>query len=201
MPFLPARDGVMLHYALHDYTDPWTDAPVLFLQHGFGRNARLWFNMIPTLGRFYRVVCPDMRGLGGSSRDFDLTQGFTLDNLLSDVLGIADALGAAQLTSVIALAPDGAVIHASRAGVGGLHTVRIRGAAVLGVRIAGPAIDEYPTPMPSATMRRLTFSALGLDPAMLAHRTLAPRAAREPHRTVESVVAHLAVHVLPRQGR
>ena len=119
----------------------------------------------------------------------------------AETAAIADVLGAAQLTSVIALAPDGAVIHASRAGAGGLHTVRIRGAAVLGVRIAGPAIDEYPTPMPSAAMRRIAFSALGLDPAVLAHRTLAPRAPREPHRTVERVAEHLAVHVLPRQGR
>ncbi len=37
MPAVKAQDGVCLHYELHDYTDPWKNAPVLILQHGFGR--------------------------------------------------------------------------------------------------------------------------------------------------------------------
>lgn len=93
MPYLSARDGVKLHYAIHDYTDPWKPAPVLILQHGFGRTGRLWFNMIPYLSRFYRVICPDMRGVGDSARDFDLQGGLTLDILLNDILDIAGTLG------------------------------------------------------------------------------------------------------------
>lgn len=94
MPFVTAKDGVKLHYALHDYTDPWDDAPILILQHGYGRSGRFWFSLIPYLTRFYRVVCPDLRGLGQSSKDFDLAAGISVENYLSDLLVIADSLGA-----------------------------------------------------------------------------------------------------------
>ena len=62
-----ARDGVELHVAVHDFTDPWREAPILLLQHGFGRSGKFWFNLIPYLARFYRVVCPDLRGVGQSA--------------------------------------------------------------------------------------------------------------------------------------
>jgi len=92
MPFATARDGVKLHYAIHDFTDPWKNAPTLILQHGYGRTGRFWYNLIPYLARWYRVVCPDLRGLGQSSKDFDLDTGFTVENFTGDVLAVADAL-------------------------------------------------------------------------------------------------------------
>jgi 3-oxoadipate enol-lactonase len=94
MPFVTANDGVRLHYVLHDYTDPWKQAPILLLQHGFSRSSRFWYNMIPYLSRFYRVVTPDLRGLGESSRDFNLDAGITVENYLADLISIADSLGA-----------------------------------------------------------------------------------------------------------
>lgn len=96
MPFVTARDGVKLHYALHDYTDPWSDAPILILQHGYGRSGRFWFSLIPYLARFYRVVCPDLRGLGQSSKDFDLAAGISVENYQADLLAIADSLNASS---------------------------------------------------------------------------------------------------------
>jgi electron transfer flavoprotein alpha/beta subunit len=113
-----------------------------------------------------------------------------------EVAAIAELLDVAQLTHVVALAPDGALIHASRISGRELQTVRVRGDAVLGVRIAGPPVDEYPTPVPSKSMRRLELAALGLDPMVLAHRALPPRAPAQPKKTVERIVEHLAVHVV-----
>jgi electron transfer flavoprotein alpha/beta subunit len=118
---------------------------------------------------------------------------------LPEVAAIAELLDAAQLTHVVAIAPDGGVIHASRVAGTELQTCRVRGTAVLGLRIAGPAIEEYPTPMPSATMKRLELAALGLDPVVLGHRALPPRSGQTPRRTVERVAEHLAVHLRPRR--
>ncbi len=120
-----------------------------------------------------------------------------------EVAAIAELMDAVQLTHIVALAPDrnGKVIHASRStGRGELQTVRVRGPAVFGVRMAGAAIDEYPTPMPSSSMKRLELSTLGLDPIVLGHRALPPRASREPRRTVDRVAEHLAAHLVPRRG-
>lgn len=113
-----------------------------------------------------------------------------------EVAAIAELLDAAQLTHVVAIAPDGSVIHASRIAGSELQTCRVRGHAVIGIRIAGAAIEEYPTPTPSASMRRLDLASLGLDPVVLGHRALPPRATQQPRRTVERVAEHLAVHVI-----
>jgi len=118
-----------------------------------------------------------------------------------EVAAIAELLDVAQLTHVVSIAPDGATIHASRAAGNALQTIRVRGPAVIGLRIAGPAIDEYPTPTPSASMKRLDLPAIGLDPAVIAHRALPPRAPQNPRHTIERVAEYLAVHVVPRSPR
>jgi electron transfer flavoprotein alpha/beta subunit len=119
---------------------------------------------------------------------------------LAEVAALAELTEAAQLTHVVALAPDAATIRASRAAGTTLQTVRIHGPAVIGVRIAGPPIDEYPTPTPSASMRRLELVALGLDPAVLGHRALPPRARQPACRSIDRAADHLVVHLAPRKG-
>jgi hypothetical protein len=118
----------------------------------------------------------------------------------AEVAAIAELTDAAQLTRVVAIAPDAMTVHASRAAGAMLQTVRIHGPAVIGLRIAGSPIDEYPTPTPSASMRRLDLVALGLDPAVLGHRALPPRASQPARRNVERVAEHIALHAAPRKG-
>jgi len=115
-----------------------------------------------------------------------------------EVAAIAELLDFAQLTRVVALAPDGEVTHALRITGTQLVSCRVRGSAVIGVRIAGAPVEESPPPAPSASMKRLDLAALGLDPIVLGHRALPPRTSREPRRTVERVADYLAAHVAPR---
>ena len=75
MPLLKRAGAPDINYVLDDYTDPWRNAPYLILQHGSGRSSRFWYSWVPYLSRFYKVVRPDVRGLGGSSADFDFSQG------------------------------------------------------------------------------------------------------------------------------
>lgn len=118
----------------------------------------------------------------------------------AEVAAIAELCDAAQLTHVVAIASDATTIHASRVAGSQLQTVRLHGPAVIGIRMPGPAIDEYPTPMPSTSMRRLELAALGLDPVVLGHRALPPRASQEPCRGVERVADLLAVYLPARRG-
>lgn len=90
MPFAKARDGTPLHYDVHDFTDPWRRAPSIVLQHGFSRSGKFWFNMVPYLARFFRVICPDIRGLGRSAPLRDPASTLTIDNCVDDLLAIAD---------------------------------------------------------------------------------------------------------------
>ena len=89
---IKSSDGVGLSYEVHDYTDPWKKPATLILQHGFGRSARYWYNMIPYLSRYYRVVCPSLRGLGESDGNFDLERGLTVERYLADLVTIIDHL-------------------------------------------------------------------------------------------------------------
>ncbi len=114
----------------------------------------------------------------------------------AEVAAIAELRDYAQVTHVVALAPDGALIHASRIAGKQLQTVRVRGECVIGVRIAGAHVDEYPTPMPSPSMRRLDLAGIGLDPMVLAHRALPPRSGHQAKKSVERIAEHLSVHLV-----
>lgn len=93
MPHLTRPGKPALYYVIDDFTDPWKNAPYLVLQHGFARSHRVWYSWVPYLSRFYKVVRPDLRGLGLSSRDFDLQSGINLAAYLDDFGALVETLG------------------------------------------------------------------------------------------------------------
>ncbi|MBI2216317.1 MAG: alpha/beta fold hydrolase [Candidatus Rokubacteria bacterium] len=93
MATLERRGQPTLHYEIDDFTDPWRDAPFLILQHGYGRSGRFWYGWVPYLSRFYRVVRPDLRGLGQSDVPADLDRDVTVERYIEDLVAIIDALG------------------------------------------------------------------------------------------------------------
>lgn len=94
MPIAKAADGATLHYTVHDYTDPWKPAPTMLLQHGFARSGRFWFGMVPYLARFFRVICPDTRGMGQSIPLQDPLVRLTPQNCIDDMNAVAEHAGA-----------------------------------------------------------------------------------------------------------
>lgn len=141
-----------------------------------------------------QVVVAAVRALGASTVIVDEA---SRPERFPEVAAIAELLDIPQLTQIVALAPEGAYVHASRIIGRELQSVRLRGPAVLGVRIAGPHVEEYATPMPSVSQRRLDLGSLGLDALVLGHRALPPRASAQARKTIERIVDHLAVHVAP----
>ncbi len=97
MPMLERAGQPALHYHLDDFTDPWRNAPYLILQHGYGRSSQFWYQWVPYLTRFFRVVRPDLRGLGKSGRPANLDTDITPAHYISDLLAIIDALGGAPV--------------------------------------------------------------------------------------------------------
>jgi len=96
MPTVKAGDGATLHYAVHDYTDRWRKAETIILIHGFARSGEFWFNMVPYLARFYRVICPDLRGLGQSTPLNDPAHALSLAAYVGDIEAVADHAGASN---------------------------------------------------------------------------------------------------------
>ncbi|KAK9917439.1 hypothetical protein WJX75_004381 [Coccomyxa subellipsoidea] len=73
--------------------NPCSNGPYVVLLHGFPDSSRLWKAQVPVLvQQGFRVVAPDLRGFGESSRPADI-QAFSLRNAQADVLAVLDALG------------------------------------------------------------------------------------------------------------
>ncbi|MEU5951954.1 alpha/beta hydrolase [Streptomyces sp. NPDC047525] len=64
--------------------------PAVLLLHGFPHTWQLWSEVMPRLARRHRVIAPDLRGLGASTRAAD---GYDADSLATDAEGLLDALG------------------------------------------------------------------------------------------------------------
>jgi 3-oxoadipate enol-lactonase len=90
MPIVTSTDGATLHYTVHDYTDRWRDAGTIILVHGFARSGEFWFAIVPYLARFYRVICPDLRGLGRSSPLPDPAASISIGAYVDDIATVAD---------------------------------------------------------------------------------------------------------------
>ena len=70
------------------------DGPVVLLAHGFPELAYSWRHQIPALAAAgYRVIAPDQRGYGGSSRP-DAIEAYDIAQLTGDLVGLLDIAGA-----------------------------------------------------------------------------------------------------------
>ncbi|MEK9826642.1 MAG: alpha/beta hydrolase [Rhodospirillales bacterium] len=90
---IQANDGTPLNYEVDDHTDPWERRPVLILLHGNGRNAQFWYQWVPYLSRDFRIVRPDMRGLGKSIFADGSAVDLSVEGLIDDLLKVIGALG------------------------------------------------------------------------------------------------------------
>ena len=77
-------NGVRIHYAEAGHGDP------LVLVHGWPQNWSSWRHLIGPLSRTYRVIAPDIRGLGWSEAP---DTGYTQWHLRDDLTGLLDRLG------------------------------------------------------------------------------------------------------------
>ncbi|MGW0807887.1 alpha/beta fold hydrolase [Nonomuraea sp. NPDC002799] len=78
--------------------------PAVLLLHGFPHTWQLWTEVIAGLARQYRVIAPDLRGLGATTRAVD---GYDAGTLATDAEELLDALGepSAAVVAIDAGAP------------------------------------------------------------------------------------------------
>lgn len=76
------------------------DGPLVLLLHGFPQTRRSWRHQLPALAAAgYRAVAVDQRGYSAGARPAD-ELAYRQPNLVRDVLGFADALGAERFDLV-----------------------------------------------------------------------------------------------------
>ena len=143
MPLLKRNGKPTLQYDVDDFTDEWKNAPVLILQHGFGRSARFWYPWVPYLSRFYRIVRPNLRGLGASPLDFDPNTGYTQEGFLEDILDVLNEVS-----------PD-APVHYAGESIGGIIGVIL--AATHPERVRTLSLVAAPLTIPVQTQETFAF--------------------------------------------
>lgn len=163
------------------------DAPVVVLAHGFPELAYSWRHQIPALADAgYRVLAPDQRGYGGSSKPADV-DAYNIVELSADIVGVLDDVGAERAVIIGhdfggVVAWGAPLLHPDRfAGVVGLSVPPVPRSQVpttqafrrvfgdnffyiLYFQEPGPA-DEELSRDPATTMRRLMGSPTTTDEA------------------------------------
>jgi len=77
-------NGLRMHVA-----EAGEGEPVVLL-HGWPQHWYEWRHLIGPLAEHYRVICPDLRGLGWTDAP---ARGYEKENLATDVLALLDAIG------------------------------------------------------------------------------------------------------------
>lgn len=75
------------------------EAETLIFLHGFPENHRTWRHQIAHFGDRFRCIAPDQRGYAGSSKPQEV-EAYSIDRLMGDIAGMADALGVGKFTLV-----------------------------------------------------------------------------------------------------
>jgi 3-oxoadipate enol-lactonase len=90
--YFPVSPELRIHYRVDDFTDPWLDRPYLILQHGNGRSGNFWYRWIPYLATQFKVVRPDMRGVGMSDPVDDPERQISIEACVADLAGLISSL-------------------------------------------------------------------------------------------------------------
>ncbi|MCO6005291.1 alpha/beta hydrolase [Actinoallomurus purpureus] len=86
-----AANGIEINVAIAG------DGPAVLLLHGFPHTWRLWTDVIAGLSGHYRVIAPDLRGFGATTKAPD---GYDAGTLSTDAEELLDALGEPSATVV-----------------------------------------------------------------------------------------------------
>ena len=161
------------------------DGPVVVLAHGFPELSYSWRHQIPALAAAgYRVLAPDQRGYGRSSRP-DAVEDYDIFHLTGDLLGILDDVGA---DDAVFVGHDWGAIVVWQLAL--LAPKRVRGVVGMSVpftpRPSGPPTEIWKAIFQDRFFYMLYFQEpgpaddeLGSDPARTMRRLLASVSVRD----------------------
>ena len=122
----PCGDGTMVWRT-------WGEGPVLVLFHGGAGSWRHWAHNIDVLSREYRLLVPDLPGLGESAFPPDGGDAMAVAGIVAH--GIDVILGANERYDVAGFSFGGTMATC----IGAIHGARVRSVTIIGSSGVGPA--------------------------------------------------------------
>jgi len=110
------------------------DAPPMLMIHGWPQSWLEWAPIIPALAEHYRIIAPDLRGLGDSSPPVG---GYDANNVALDHVHLLDHL---KISSVKVVAHDMGTLGAYALAAG--HRDRVTELAMLDTQLPGFSLDH-----------------------------------------------------------
>ncbi|MCG2633497.1 MAG: alpha/beta hydrolase [Gammaproteobacteria bacterium] len=135
---------VRLHYVVAGESDK-----TLVLLHGWPQTWHEWHRLIPELARNFRVIAPDLRGLGDSSRP---TGGYDKKTVALDVIQLLEQLDCKRI-QLVGHDWGGAVAYALAA----QRPEWVERLAVLDIVLPGFGLEQAMAPTAERTLWHLTF--------------------------------------------
>lgn len=136
-----ARDQFEDHFYRDDWLgEPWRQPAVAVLIHGGEESSTEWYGWVPRMAQAYRVIRPDLPGLGRSAvpSHFEFSHG----NLAKYVVEVMDRAGV-QAAHIVGAKTGGAIAMHLAAD----FPTRVRSLVVVGAPAASFKI-ENPSPIP-----------------------------------------------------
>lgn len=131
MPVVRITPDLEMFYRDDCFADAWKAPQTLLLLHGNAESSEAWNAWMPSVGRRFRVIRPDMRGFGQST-PMAIDYPWSPERIIEDFLTLADALG---LGAVHIAAAKVACPIALR--LAARHPDRVRSLVVLGGIVSG----------------------------------------------------------------
>lgn len=137
MPTLTVTPAAEIHYAIDDFTDPWTRPESILLVHGLAECAEAWRAWVPLLARRWRVIRIDQRGFGRST-PMDEDFPWSTDTLAGDLAAVIERLAPAGVHLVAAKVAGPIAVRATRT-----RPELVRTLTLVGTPIVGPTQPDW----------------------------------------------------------
>src|SRR6185369_8835312 len=107
--------------------------PVVLLLHGFPINGRMWSPVIPALSDAFRLIIPDLRGMGESEATAMTATTTSMGDYADDAAALLDHLKIHEPVVVVGLSMGGYVAFEFHR----LHQSRVRALGLIDTRSEG----------------------------------------------------------------
>jgi 3-oxoadipate enol-lactonase len=142
MPNIETSPGVTIHCEIDDYTDPWVESDCVLMLHGIAETGNAWKSWAPAFARRFRVIRPDLRGFGQSTR-LDGLQPKDMGPWADDLDALMRKLGCKRVHVIGAKLGALAGMELARRRVPWIKTMTIAGLLISPKKAIGPWVPDW----------------------------------------------------------